>query len=576
MTIEEITQKLCRTYPIPCPACGTENSFLRLRPDIFRVTNSERDGHPIKIGWREEGEFPEWVTPINHFWGVCARCRFTAQLDETEFRTWKKSAKKYLALFSEGALEAVANQANVDQGTLQVLSKGIQPTDLFGTLLAQFYLGIFTECLKASPFPNTLARCYQRIAWIYRDRERLYEPFVENSNIQTVLEEAAPVWRDELLPNSDFPVLPEVVTDEVAALRFALAYYEWNFIALQSSKHEDAMRLMMLIAETGYRIYELTDDTDDFKKAQTLFSGAMQKSMAVVNDKRIIGGAVNVAKDTLDKAGDRGRDLRTLRQRREKARKKSAATAPKPDGAPSKPPVKTKASPSREPEPVPAQTPEPAQPASPSPISAMPLEPAGTPPNVLELHKKIAQLDEENKRWMRLAGISQLTGLPNHVMLSRVLLPGAVKQATSRRESLGCIMISPEGLPEINAKHGRDTGDFLIKKFCECLKVLVRKGERLSHTESVNFALIVPALQSHQLRKRAEALHKDLTSRRFDLSGATFSLRVSMGISRQEVAKGTAAKDLKDLLYIQALEALDRAKLQGNQIEVFDTPSPKR
>jgi len=569
VTIEEITQKLCRVYTIPCPACGTENSFSRLRMDIFRVTTQERDGHPLKIGWREEGEFPEWVTPINYFWGVCARCCFTAQLDETEFRTWKKTAQKYQALFREGALEAVANQANVGQGTLQALGKGIQPTDLFGTLLAQFYLGIFTECLKTSPFPNTLARCYQRIAWIYRDREGLYAPFAKNSGIQTVLEDAASVWRDELPPDSDFPVLPEVVTDEVAALRFALAFYEWNFIALQSSKHEDAMRLMMLIAETGYRIFELTNDADDFKKAQTLFSGAMQKSMSVVNDKRIIGGAVNVAKDTLDKAGDRGRDLRTLRQRREKARKRPAAAASKPKGAPSKPPVKTVAA-------SPSEAPEPAQPASSAPISAMSIEPAEIPPSVLELHKKIAQLDEENKRWMRLAGISQLTGLPNRVMLSKVLLPGAFKQASSRRESLGCIMISPEGLPEINAKHGRTTGDFLIKKFCECLKALMRKGERLSHTEGVNFALIVPALQSHQLRKRAESLHKELTARRFDLSGATFSLKVSMGISRQEGAKATAAKDLKDALYIQALEALDRAKLQRNQIEAFDAPSPKR
>ena len=77
------------------------------------------------------------------------------------------------------------------------------------------------------------------------------------------------------------------------------------------------------------------------------------------------------------------------------------------------------------------------------------------------LQQKIAQLDEDNKRWMRLAGMSELTGLPNRVMLSRVLLPGAVKKAASRRESLGCILISPEGLAEVNGKHGHEAGDLI-------------------------------------------------------------------------------------------------------------------
>jgi len=568
MNIDEITQTLCRPYPIPCPACGAENQFLRPKPDVYRATDQEPDGHPLKINWRAEGEFPEWVTPLNYFWAVCPSCCFTGQLDEAEFRTWKKIERKYLALFHEGALESLATQANVGQGTAQVLAKGIQSADVYGTILAQFHLGVFTECQKTSPVPNLLARSYQRIAWVYRDAERLYQPFLEASGIQGVLEEAEATWSDEIPPNDGYPVPPTVVHDEVEALRLVLSYYEWNFVALQSTKHEDTIRLMILIAETGFRIYELTDDADDFQKALTLFSGAMQKSLSIMNDKSIVGGAVNVARDALDKTGERGRELRALRDRREKQGKGKAKAAPaKPKAkAEAKPAKKASAAPAKpEPEPEPAAQEE--APAPPAPEPMLEFQPTS---GTQELEKRIAQLDEDNKRWMRLAGISELTGLPNRVMLSRVLLPGASKQAASRRESLGCIMVSPGGIPEVNAKHGHQTGDALIRQFSECLKGLLRKGERLSHTEGVNFAVLVPGLQTHQLKKRAEALHKDLSARRFDLDREALSLDVSMGVGITEAKRGATEVAPVAALYTHALEALDRAKVQGSYVEIWD------
>ena len=86
-----------------------------------------------------------------------------------------------------------------------------------------------------------------------------------------------------------------------------------------------------------------------------------------------------------------------------------------------------------------SETPEaestPEKPAPPPPVSG----------DMAELQQKVTKLDEENKRWMRLAGISEVTGLPNRVMFSRVLLPGAFKQALARKESIGCIFLSPDG-----------------------------------------------------------------------------------------------------------------------------------
>ena len=155
-----------------------------------------------------------------------------------------------------------------------------------------------------------------------------------------------------------------------------------------------------------------------------------------------------------------------------------------------------------------------------------------------------------------------------------VLLPGALKQALAKQEPLGCILISPNGLSEINGKHGRPKGDLLIKKYSECLKGLLKHGERLSHLEGVIFALLVPTMPLHQLRKRAKILHKDLTSRRFDLNGEVFSLKVTIGVAGLDNLKGNSAKALQEALYTQAISALDTAKQKGSQIEVYENHTP--
>jgi diguanylate cyclase (GGDEF)-like protein len=167
---------------------------------------------------------------------------------------------------------------------------------------------------------------------------------------------------------------------------------------------------------------------------------------------------------------------------------------------------------------------------------------------------------------MRLAGISELTGLPNRVMLNRVLLPGLFKSVAAKRQPLGCILVSPEGITGINGKYGRESGDQLIKEFTDCLKSIVRKGERLLHLEGVNFALLSPNLAEHQMKKRADGIHKELTSRRFTLDGNALSIGVSIGFSAIQSYTGTP-KSLQEGLYKRSIQALDNAKSKGNQIE---------
>jgi len=497
--------------------------------------------------------FPVWAGPLTFFWGCCTNCNFSGQVDDGDFRQWKKkNTTKYLNGFHEGSLDTTKSKGAAGAGPLGLLKKGLSDQNMFLRLLSQFYAGVFTETLKTSPIAGTLGRSYLRIAWIFRDKERLYSEF-EAAPAESLLSELKPVWDQELIPNTSYPIPPSIAMNEVEALRFAAAFFEWNFQTLSSANGtEDEMRLMTLIAEIGFRIYQLTGDVDDFQKAQSGFSGTMQKCLTVVNDKSIVGGAVNRAKDTLEKAGDRGRELRALRDDYDKNGLPETAPTPPPPTPASPKPAETEAV-----EEATAAEPEVEKEAPPAPAANG---------SAASLQKKIEQLDEENRRWMRLAGISELTGLPNRVMLNRVLLPGLFKSVAAKRQPLGCILVSPEGITGINGKYGRESGDQLIKEFTDCLKSLVRKGERLLHLEGVNFALLSPNLAEHQMKKRADGIHKELTSRRFTLGGNALSLGVSIGVSAIQSYTGTP-KSLQEGLYKRSVQALDNAKSKGNQIE---------
>ena len=67
-----------------------------------------------------------------------------------------------------------------------------------------------------------------------------------------------------------------------------------------------------------------------------------------------------------------------------------------------------------------------------------------------QLKARIQRLEEENRKWMRLAGISRLTKLPNSLMLFRVVLPQELAKGKAETFALSCILICPDKLGDVN------------------------------------------------------------------------------------------------------------------------------
>ena len=128
-----------------------------------------------------------------------------------------------------------------------------------------------------------------------------------------------------------------------------------------------------------------------------------------------------------------------------------------------------------------------------------------------QLQERIQKLEEDNRRWMRLAGINSRTNLPNNLMLYRIFLPAELRKYDKRDVALACLLISPDGLGDINQDHGRAVGDQLIVEMANFLKQKVGTDEKLYHTDGANFALLMMGASEGRAKRKATEIKSDLT-----------------------------------------------------------------
>ena len=313
MLSEQELQQICRAYEIVCPVCGTSNSYHRLKRDMARPATTEGDGHPTKWKWAKPGF--DSVDPKWFFMGSCGKCGFTGELDDADYRTCGKNPDGYKKDFSEEGLQQLLSASSVGKGIAQSLLKRISDDDPFGSTLAKLHLGILCQCLRQRVMPGTIARYYLRIAWLFRDHETYYAE-ADPGALAEKIGKLRKRWKRELPEHDDYPAQPDLALEEAEALTLCRSFFERNYETLKQAGQEDELRLRLLLAEIGFRLYELTNSESDYKRAASFFSGTMQQCLSIVSDKTIVGGIVNRAREMLETSGERGRELRALHKSR--------------------------------------------------------------------------------------------------------------------------------------------------------------------------------------------------------------------------------------------------------------------
>lgn len=192
---------------------------------------------------------------------------------------------------------------------------------------------------------------------------------------------------------------------------------------------------------------------------------------------------------------------------------------------------------------------------------------------VASLQAEVARLTAENnklrasnRRWMRIAGTDSHTGLPNKVFFTTAMLPQAISSANADGVPLGCVMLAPDRLGELNARYGRTGGDEVVKGVAGFLSDNVDNGEKLVHHDGANFILLVPNGDVARCKRRSLTLRARVQNRQFECGGDNLTLTLSFGVvSRNPTPEGekVVVKDVVEQFLRRLEAALDKAKEQG-------------
>jgi two-component system cell cycle response regulator len=203
--------------------------------------------------------------------------------------------------------------------------------------------------------------------------------------------------------------------------------------------------------------------------------------------------------------------------------------------------------------------------------------------DISELQAEVEQLRVENeklrasnRRWMRIAGTDDLTGLPNKVCFSTVFLPPIIAQANETGKSFICIIIAPDKLGDINMRFGRIGGDEIVKGVATFLKETIEEGEKIVHVDGANFIILMPDAGDDSGKRRTRQLRARSVSRRFSCGEDAVGLTLSIGtvLVDPEPASGQLeVKAVGESILQRLSAALDLAKQQGgDQIVEDDKP----
>ncbi len=189
-----------------------------------------------------------------------------------------------------------------------------------------------------------------------------------------------------------------------------------------------------------------------------------------------------------------------------------------------------------------------------------------------QLREENQKLKASNRRWMRLAGIEDLTGLPNRIFFITVLLPQHLGLAYNDKQAFSCVMIAPDGLGEVNKRYGRKGGDQIIRGVADFLKEHLDAEEKLVHSDGSNFIVIIPGAEGGHAKRRALLWRTRIAQRRFNCLNDQVGLTLSMGTVSvvPPLRKILSVKEAVESIVSRLETALDRAKQQGGDRNVED------
>ncbi|MEW6238697.1 MAG: diguanylate cyclase [Candidatus Omnitrophota bacterium] len=178
------------------------------------------------------------------------------------------------------------------------------------------------------------------------------------------------------------------------------------------------------------------------------------------------------------------------------------------------------------------------------------------------------RLTKAMKTIEEMATIDELTQIYNRRYFFE-RLKEEMERTKRYNHSISCIMIDIDYFKKINDAYGHPTGDAVLRKAADLLKIHSRNTDIAARYGGEEFVKIMPETDIVGAVQNAEKIRKAFEKEKWrSLAGDSFSLTISLGASYLD-AKDITDKSMDELLS-QADKSLYKAKMSGrNRVEVM-------
>ncbi len=154
-------------------------------------------------------------------------------------------------------------------------------------------------------------------------------------------------------------------------------------------------------------------------------------------------------------------------------------------------------------------------------------------------------LREQNERLVQLSNTDYLTGLRNHRYLQE-RLEQEIRRALRYRRPLSLVMLDLDLLRRVNAVHGHQGGDDILRQMAQIIRSTIRECDVAARYGGEEFALIMPdasAAQAYQAAERLRRAIEDATFRIRSLSGQLTEIRITVSQGVAECPKDSRERN---------------------------------
>lgn len=190
----------------------------------------------------------------------------------------------------------------------------------------------------------------------------------------------------------------------------------------------------------------------------------------------------------------------------------------------------------------------------------------------MALEKITRELEKKNKFLKNIANIDGLTEINNHRFFQN-FLDKEINRSSRNEKTISILLADIDHFKKFNDTYGHQTGDFILKEFCQVCKENIRKYDLIARYGGEEFIFVLPETEPDDAKMIAEKIRSGIENHVFDDDTDTYRVTISIGVAS---ARPTGQDFKKNEFIGLADEAMYQAKKDGRNRVAMYTPNKKK